>query len=209
MYDLSAKRRGKTGNWQSELFDALGDAGHEALERLALERDVAPAAAFYLAREGDVRGGDLLVGELLKSENVEKQEAALMFLSELRDPRCVSYLAEQLQRTMWLCATLGPSRHAGSGGRPDCRLERDHRFTHRGAVRGLGLAKDPRAIPHLIRCLGDEDGKTRGEAANALVNIGEASIAPLQAKLAEDTPEARQLRNRIRHTLKRLGSVHE
>ena len=158
-----------------------------------------------------MRGGDLLV-DLLTSEDAQKQEAALMFLSELRDPRCVPYLAEQLQtlthwRTMWFAHRLGEIGTPEAVDGLIAALERDHKFTHRGAVRGLGLAKDPRAIPHLIRCLGDEDGKTRSEAANALVNIGEASIAPLQAKLAEDTQEAKSTTQSCQAYLETVGDV--
>ena len=120
----------------------------------------------------------------------------MFLLAELRDPRCVPYLAEQLQtltdwKTMWYAHRLGEIGTPEAVDGLIAALERDHRFTRRGAVRGLGLAKDPRAIPHLIRCLSDDDGKTRSEAANALVDIGEVAIAPLQAKLAEDSPEAR------------------
>jgi HEAT repeat protein len=191
-----------------EALAAVGDAGRDALAKLALNEHVF-AAAYYIAAQGDTRGGDILA-ELLDDEDPIKREAAMGLLAELRDPRCVPYLAEQLQTlTHW--RTMDYAQKLGEIGTPEAvngliaALDREHKFTHRGAVRGLGITKDSRAIPHLIHCLGDEDSKTRSEAANAIVAIGEASIAPLQAKLTEDTIEARQLRNRIRHTLKRLG----
>ncbi|MBN2389680.1 MAG: HEAT repeat domain-containing protein [Anaerolineae bacterium] len=192
----------------TEVLAALGDTGLKVLEKLALEEH-AFAAAYYIATQGDVRGGDILV-ELLDDEDAIKRESAMGLLAKLLDPRCVPYLAEQLQtlthwRTMWYAHKLGEIGTPEAVDGLIAVLDREHKFTHRGAVRGLGIAKDPRAIPHLIQCLGDKDSKTRSEAADALVTIGEASIAPLQAKLAEDTIEARQLRNRIRHTLKRLG----
>ncbi|MFN2283369.1 MAG: HEAT repeat domain-containing protein, partial [Anaerolineae bacterium] len=192
----------------TEVLAALGETGYKMLEKLALEEH-AFAAAYYIATQGDPRGGDILA-ELLDDEDPTKREGAMGLMAELHDPRCVPYLAEQLQtlthwRTMWYAHKLGEIGTPEAVDGLIAALDREHKFTHRGAVRGLGIAKDPRSIPHLIQCLGDEDSKTRSEAADALVAIGDASITPLQAKLAEDTIEARRLRNRIWHTLKRLG----
>ncbi len=89
-------------------------------------------------------------------------------------------------------------------------LDREHQFTRRGAVRGLGIAKDPRAIPYLIRCLTDDDRKTRSEAAEALEQIGAqaqgaaACIEALQRELASDALESRRRRNRVKNVLRKL-----
>ncbi len=81
----------ENGRMTVEVLEALGEPGHKALKKLALSEPVIPAAAYYLASQGDARGGDILA-ELLTSQDAQKQKAAMALLAELHDPRCVPYL---------------------------------------------------------------------------------------------------------------------
>jgi HEAT repeat protein len=55
----------------------------------------------------------------------------------------------------------------------------------------LGKIGDHRAVPELIRALGDTDREVREQAALALSNIGKAAIDPLIAELQSDKWQTR------------------
>lgn len=197
----------ENGRQAVEALAAVGEPGREALVRLALDEH-AFAAAYYIATQGDARGGDILAG-LLDDKDPAKRQAAMDLLAELHDPRCVPYLAEQVQ-TLAHWKAMGYAQQLGEIGTPEAvdaliaALACDTMLTRRGAVRGLGLARDPRSVPALIRTLNDADGKTRGAAAKALGRIGPAAIEPLRESLADESQAGKQRRNSIRQILKAI-----
>jgi len=78
----------------TEVLEALGAPGTQMMRGLALEEGNA-AAAYFIALHGDERGRDILVAQL--AGNDESQDAAVEFLRELRDERCVPYLVAKLR----------------------------------------------------------------------------------------------------------------
>ncbi len=200
----------------------LGEEGIRALETMMLEEHN-PAAAFAIARRGDERGRQILLS-MLASEDEALQNVAVELLRELKDERCIAYLAGQMQTlTHWRAAFL--ALELGKIGTPQAvdaliqALGNEFRLTRRGAVRGLAEAKDPRAIEPLIRCLNDNDRKVRSLAGEALIKLGPSAIAPLQRALDEASDPAgtdgraemfglgKQNRNLIRYILEKLGTV--
>jgi HEAT repeat protein len=199
----------ENGKEVAKVMGGVGEAGREALEALALREHVLPAAAYYLASQGDVRGGDLLA-ELLHADDPVRQNAAVDLLAELADPRAVPYIAARLMtlthwRAMWYARQLGEIGTPEAVDALLAALDREHTLARRGAVRALGVAQDPRSAPHLVQHLSDPDGKTRNEARDALIAIGEPAIEPLLEDLERETLAARQRSNRVKHILGKLG----
>ncbi len=133
------------------------------------------------------------------------------FLRELRDPRCVPYLVEQVRdatdwRGTWLAQELG-----AIGGEVAVRalietLSRDAAMMRRGAVRGLAVARDPVAIPALIDALADPDRKVRKLAAETLEHFGATAVQPLHEALAAVDPHDGRRRSAMLQMLDRLES---
>jgi len=172
--------------WAAEALAALGHPGLETLQRLALEERV-PAAAHHLALQGDSRGREILA-ELLSVE--AHRQAAAEFLRDLKDERCIPYFAEVLETTThWRGAFV--AHELGRIGTPEAvavlirALSRDTDHVHRGALHGLREARDPAACEALVACLYDEDRKSRGLAADALVAIGTPAAEAVQRALDE------------------------
>lgn len=177
----------------TSVLEALGEPGVRLIEAMAL-KEHNPAAAYYIAQQGDQRGRKILVSQL---DDDELRDDAVEFLRELRDARAVPYLAARLREEtdwhgMFTARELGVIAREIAG-EPGSKvalaslieaLERDNHLIRRGALRGLAEARTPKAIPALIRALEDEDGKARGLATGALLDLGEAARAPLEAALA-------------------------
>ncbi|MCU0519597.1 MAG: HEAT repeat domain-containing protein [Anaerolineae bacterium] len=187
------------------ILEALGMEGTEALGAMAIGEHV-PAAAYYIARQGDARGSEILAAQL---GDESKQKIAVEYLRELRDPRCVSYLVEQIRestdwRGIWLAQELG-----AIGGDIAVQalietLSRDAHLMRRGAVRGLDTARDPAAIPALVDALDDADGKVRKLAADALVRFGEVATGSLHEALARTGERDGRRRSILTQILGRL-----
>ena len=191
----------------AKAIEGLDMAGSEALQRMAITERI-PAAAFIIARQGDPRGAEILVEQLT---TIETRDAAVDYLRELRDPRCVPYLVEQVRdatdwRGTWLAQELG-----AVGGEVAVRalietLLRDVATMRRGAVRGLDVARDPVAIPALIDALADPDRKVRKLAAETLEHFGAMAVQPLREALTAVDPRDGRRRSIVLQMLNRLES---
>ena len=191
-----------------ETISTIGEPARVAMEDLAL-RTRHPNAAYYLACSGDRRGRDILIS-LLESKDEDVIYAAVEHLTELREPQVVPFLANYLQtlnhwRAMMYAAALGEIGTTEAVDALIAGLDRDYVMARRGAMRGLAAAKDPRAIPHVIKAMSDDDGKMRNLAGEALLALGEPSIIPLQQALEEEGIASRRRRNRVLNLLDKLG----
>ncbi|MBN1248532.1 MAG: HEAT repeat domain-containing protein [Anaerolineae bacterium] len=189
----------------TRILGTLGIEVTEALRAMALDEHI-PAAAYFIARQGDPQGSEILAGQL---EDPSTQQIAVEYLRELRDPRCVPYLVQQVRestdwRGIWLARELGTI-----GGELAVRalietLSRDVHLMRRGAVRGLDTARDPAAIPALVEALDDADGKVRKLAADALVRFGEEARGSLHEALARTGERDGRRRSILTQILGRL-----
>jgi HEAT repeat protein len=192
-----------------EVLASLGETGIQGMREMArTEHNL--AAAYYVARQGDGWGREILV-EALSDD--ARREAAVDYLRELRDERCVPYLIERLRAsTEWLGAFMGHELgHIGGDEAVAALIEalsKEQPMVRRGAIRGLGEVRDPTAIEPLIeRIAKDDDGKARKLAAGSLVKIGAAAIGPLQRALAENRVLGKHRQSLIKETLSRLGAA--
>jgi HEAT repeat protein len=192
-----------------EVLDSLGQAGKGAMRQMAFEERNLPAA-YYVAREGDARGREILVKRLSEEGMVEGTAAEL--LRELKDERCVPYFARELPTISdWRGAFL--AHEMGRIGGPEAiavaveALSHTSQHARRGAARGLAEAKDPTTVAPLIRALGDEDAKVRSLAADALIEIGSPTIEPLRRALAEAPGHGSRSRHHLQRVLHRLEAV--
>jgi hypothetical protein len=166
-------------------------------------------AATFLARQGEDWGREILVEALADSV---RREAAVEFLRELRDERCVPYLVEQLRAsTDWHGSFLGHELGHIGGDRAVAALieasSREQVLIRRGAIRGLGETRDPAAIEPLIeRIAQDTDSKVRKYAAEALLSIGPAAVGPMRRALVENRFLGRHRQSLIAETLSKLGA---
>jgi HEAT repeat protein len=195
-----------------DILEAIGPLGIQAMREMALaERN--PAAAYYIARQGDARGREILVERLREGD--EKRADAAEFLRELRDARCVPFFADVLKTiTHWRGAFI--AHELGRIGTPEAvaalvaTLSRENSHVRRGALRGLAVAKDPIAIESLIRCLNaDDDTKARGLAATALAEIGDPAIEPLREALQSGRIRDRHRRKLLIGVLAKLGEEYD
>ncbi len=167
-----------------------------------------PIAAYFLAVHGKQRGRDILIA-LLESKDEKTRYAAIELLAKLSDSHVVRFLADYVQtvvdwRVMWYAQRLGEIGTPEAVDALISGLVCEYRLTRRGAVRGLGAARDPRAVPHLIQLLTDKDSKIRSLAAEALIQIGEPSVLALREALLEEDLEGKQRRNRVKSILEKL-----
>jgi HEAT repeat protein len=191
----------------AEAMGSIGDEGRLALLEMALnERN--PAAAYWVALNGDPRGREILVEWL--SEEDGRKEDAVEFLHELGDERCVPFLAEELktatgERGRSIALELG---RIGSEAAVRVLIEAlsvDNRLTRRGAVRALGEIGDPTFVEPLIRCLaGDDDSKVQRLVATVLAEIGEAAEGPLRKALEENRIRGKHRQNQAKRALRKL-----
>jgi HEAT repeat protein len=190
----------------TEVLEALGEAGTEAMREMAMEEDVA-GAAYFIARKGDDRGREILAAQL--EADGATHDAAVEFLRELRDERTVPCLIEQLRASADWHGTFIAQELGAIGNEEAVRalieaLERDEHLIRRGAVRGLDDARNPIAIEPLVRCLDDPDGKVRRLASEALAHLGPPGRAAVQEALAQVDERNGRLRSILRSTLERL-----
>ncbi|MFL7811488.1 MAG: HEAT repeat domain-containing protein, partial [Anaerolineae bacterium] len=190
-----------------ETLAGLGEAARDAMRQMAFEERNLPAA-YFVAREGDVRGREILAERLAEGGAVEEMAAEL--LRELKDARCVPYFARELPAIVdWRGAFL--AQEMGHIGGPEAiavavdALSSQSRHARRGAARGLAVARDPTTVAPLLRALEDEDRKVRSLAADALVEIGRPAIAPLRRALEETTRHGSRSRPHLQRVLQRLG----
>ena len=191
----------------TEILEALGDPGTQMMRGLALEQGNA-AAAYFIASHGDDRGRDILVAQL--AGNDECQDAAVEFLRELRDERCVPYLVTKLRTlTDWGAGFI--AHELGHIGTEEAvagmieALDRDSRLVRRGAVRGLADAADPTAIGPLIAHLEDPDSRTRKLIFDALVGFGNQATPAIEAALAGSPPQQGRLRGLLIRLLDQIN----
>jgi HEAT repeat protein len=173
---------------------------------MAFEEHNLPAA-YFVAREGDARGKEVLAARLAEGGTVEETAAEL--LRELRDGRCVPYFGRALPTIVdWRGAFL--AQEMGRIGGPEAiavaveALSSSSQHARRGAARGLAEAKDPNAVVPLVRALEDEDSKVRSLAADALIEIGGAAVEPLRRALAEAPRHGSRSRPHLQRVLQRL-----
>jgi HEAT repeat protein len=203
----------REAGWENALeagavLDGLGEAGQSAMRRMAFEEHNLPAA-YYIAREGDDRGKEILAHRLPEGETVEETAAEL--LRELKDERCVPYFRRVLPtivdwRGAFLALEMGRIGGAEAIAVAVEALSSQSRHARRGAARGLAEAKDPSTVAPLLRALEDEDSKVRSLAADALVEIGRAAIEPLRRALAEASDRGGRARPHLQRVLRRLGA---
>ena len=207
---LSFLRKARAGNAVDavEALASLGEAGIRAMREMArTEHNL--AAAFFCAKQGDTWGREILVEAL--SDDAQR-EAAVEFLRELRDERCVPFLIEQLRAsTDWHGSFVGHELGRIGGDEAVAALiealSREQVLIRRGAIHGLSDARDPAAVEPLIeRIAQDDDAKARKLAAGALLNIGAAAVEPLRRALAKNRVLGRHRQSLIRETLSRLGA---
>jgi HEAT repeat protein len=190
---------------------SIGEEGREVIRRMALqERD--PAAAQYLAQQGDPQGREILAALLQGGRSPsagKRREAAAEYLRELRDERCIPYFAEQLETIAhWRGAFM--AHELGCIGTPEAvavlvkALSRDTTHVRRGAVRGLWEARDPASIEPLIQCFYDEDRKVRSLAADALSHFGEPAARALESALQEDRIPGKAQQQMAREVLDKI-----
>ena len=189
----------------TEVLEALGKEGVEALRKMATEEHN-PAAAYFVARQGDPRGAEILAEGL---HHPESRDFAVDFLRELRDPRCIPYLIEQVRAAtdwhgIWLAQELGALGGDAAVQALIETLSRDAILMRRGAIRGLDKTGDPIAIPALIEALEDTDRKVRKLASETLNHYGEAAVDPLQEALAETDPRDGRRRSILMQMLESL-----
>lgn len=118
---------------------------------------VRSSAAGALGELGDDRATDSLV-PLLKDQNSTVRFHAAFALGKIADHRAVPALIESM------------------------RHDKDQ-DVRRKVPWSLGQTKDQRAIGDLITALGDEDAVVRGNASDALAQIGAPSVGPLVRSL--------------------------
>lgn len=189
-----------------DVLDGLGQGGQSVMRGMALEERNLPAA-YYLAREGDARGREILAERLAEGGMIEEMAAEL--LRELKDGRCVPTYARVLPAIVdWRGAFLAQEM-ARIGG-PEAiavavaALSHTSRHARRGAARGLAEAKDPATVLPLLGALEDEDSKVRSLAADALVEIGDAALEPVQHALAQAPSHGGRSRSHLQRVLQRL-----
>jgi HEAT repeat protein len=192
----------------TEILGALGEKGQQAMETMACD-ELNLAAAYYVALQGNPRGREILVKGL--EQGPERREIAAEFLRELGDARCVPFFAQELETIVdWRGAFI--AHELGRIGTPQAvraliqALSREYKLVRRGAVRGLAEAKDAVAVEPLIQCLGDEDSKARGLAADALVEMGEAAVQPIRDALHADRIPSKHGQNLAHRVLHKLGA---
>lgn len=191
-----------------EAMAATGDEGRQAMHEMALqERN--PAAAYFLARQGDPRGREILAGWLAE-EGAGREKAADLLL-ELGDERCVPVLAERLKaaNAWWGAEIAGNLGRIGTPAAVSALIDglaHKDRLVRRSAVRALGKIGDAAAVEPLIRCLQDEDAKVRGAAATALAKIGQAARAPLQQVVQQQHVQGQHHQSLARDVLRKLGA---
>jgi HEAT repeat protein len=191
-----------------EVLDGLGETGQGAMRQMALEERNMPAA-YYVAREGDARGREILAERLPEGGTIEEMAAEL--LRELKDDRCVPFFAGQLPaisdwRGAFLAQEMGRIGGPGAIAVAVEALSSTNRHARRGAARGLAEARDPTTVAPLLRALEDEDAKVRSLAADALIEIGGAAIERVRHALAEAPRQGSRSRHHLQHVLRRLGA---
>ncbi len=65
------------------------------------------------------------------------------------------------------------------------------------AIRSLGETLDPRAIPHLIKILGDKSWSVRKNAAASIMKFGEAAVHPIAEALGSNNEDIRYWATKI------------
>jgi HEAT repeat protein len=136
--------------------------------------------------------------ELIQSsEPAETRAAAIDALKGLRDPQAVPPLiralgdpAEEVSRAAATAlGRIGDARAV----EPLCRVVENTAapaWLRYDAVRALGVLKEVRAVPTLLKALGDADAHLRKVTAQALGDIGDASAVPGLTQAAQDPEEA-------------------
>jgi HEAT repeat protein len=192
----AACRLGAVGGGEAAtaLMEALKDEPDEWLRSELVQA---------LGRTKDPRAVEPLIGSLDDKSEVVRAMAAEA-LGGLGDPRAVEPLIE------FVSSPKAWNRHRGIialgeiGDRkatdtlckianeiPRGRDDWDCMGHRRWATQTLGKMGDPRAVPHLIRLLEDEDESVRAYAAVSLAQIGDArAVEPLVAMLATDEDHA-------------------
>jgi HEAT repeat protein len=205
------KRALREESWENamlatEVLAAIGDKGRRAMREMAFEeRNL--AAAYFIARQGDARGREILAKHL--AGEGDAREAAVEYLRELKDERSVPFLTDQLRAAtdwhgMFVATELGRIGNDQAVAALIEALSRDNRLIRRGAVRGLAETRDPAAVGPLIRCLEDEDPKVRRLAAAALSEVGESAVAPLKRALEECRMRGERGQDLVRNVLRKL-----
>ncbi|MBN1934891.1 MAG: HEAT repeat domain-containing protein [Anaerolineae bacterium] len=191
-----------------EVLASLGEVGIRAIREMA-QREHNLAAAYLVAKQGEDWGREILAEAL--SDDL-RRGAAVEFLRELRDRRCVPFLVERLRvATDWDGAFVG--RELGYIGGDEAvgalieALSKEQAMIRRAVICGLGEARDPAAIAPLIECIvRDDDSKARKLAAEALLRIGAPAVEPMRCALAENRTLGRHRQLLIREVLFKLGA---
>ncbi len=174
----------------SALIKILNDDSNRAQRR----------AAGALVELGDERGVSVVLDALKNNINVSRGSDAQIRLGEKGDTRAVPYLIDILNsryrnEVQWQVAQvlgeLGDRRavpalisalSSDGGFISDKNMNQIHMMTRwvvqLHAAEALAKLGDERGVPHLMTALADGNDDERGNAAVALAELGETSIAP-------------------------------
>jgi hypothetical protein len=153
------------------------------------DREVRLQVAGALAKIGDTRAVDPLIGRLTAREDYARvQIVTVIGLGDLRDPRAIPPLVRVLQigdSTFRSAAAeaLGKIGHPRFGevdavGPLIAALSDQDSFVRRLAARSLGQMSDPRALEPLQQAAQDSDSDVRQEAEEALERLAEQGVEP-------------------------------
>ena len=183
--------------------EAAAQVVSEVLGKMGWKPEEEEKADYFIARrqwDKVTEMGELAVDSLvnaLEDEDEEVRSRAAWALGVIGSPRAVDSLVSALEdpvRDVRVKAA-GSLKKIGT----HCTdallqaLQEGGDELRKEAARVLGDIKDLRAVPFLVKALGDPDEKVRGRAANALEKIGEPAVEALQAALSSDDPNIRAL----------------
>lgn len=199
--------------WQNALLAAevvwrIEPEGEGRLQQMALQERSLPAA-YALAVHGDARGRDVLAEALPTGD--ESGNDAVEYLRELRDERCVPFLARQLENAK---GQQGRSiaEVLGEIGGLAAREALVHALVHKDTLvrRGAIAALSQRSAPVLVEPLTasfcrEENKKNLDLVAHALERSGERGGEALRQALQQGRLEGKARQSLAKRVLWRLG----
>ncbi|HLA44848.1 MAG TPA: HEAT repeat domain-containing protein [Aggregatilineales bacterium] len=146
---------------------------------------------------------------VLRERTFSEREDAIRILGRIKDHRALQPIADALLYSDWMSIRSEAAVALGNMGSVEAVSQlieglQDFEAPVRANVaESLGRIGDERAVEPLIESLKRESGWNKRHMSNALVNIGEASMKPLVAVLA-DTEQSQENREMVAETLARI-----